>query len=676
MPISRLFVALLFTVSALASPAYAAEPHWIRVASSHFLVLTDGDERQGREVAVRFEQMRAVFGELLARSRVNMPLPIDIIALKSDEEYATAAPTPQGKPIFEAAFSIAGEDREFFVLDLAEADNWRAISHEFGRMLLNYNYPPTQAWFDEGFTEYFASLHLDNKQMQIGGDPEPISAVRQSLLGKLTGAGNPPQALVDLLNKSPWIPLSTLFATKPETSAGNSRQTLFYAQSWMVMHYLINKGKLPETGTYFGMVQNEKLPVEDAIQKAYGMTSAQLDQAVKEYFHSVVPSLQTPAGKAPSGPMAPVAAPVTYDDAGVTTTDVPEANARATVAEMDLRLPERHDQARQLLETIAGQTSTDNAVARRALGWDHLVKGEYDSATEELTTAEEQDNRDVWPRYYMALTRYRAAQGGGQEIKGLANMMQDLHVVLEIKPECAEGYYLLGWAQRSGGSIHGATDSIRAAIRLAPRNQSYLLEMSHVYLAAKDWDAGTALLQQLSSSSDAQVAATARSDLQDVPFLMKYGVAPVRKAAAPATTPAAAPATPNATAPAAAQPAGKSAGTTPVAPPAGKPANSTTKAAIDVDDPGLETPSDVQIDRRPIHYLKGKLISVDCSQPPAAIVTFSSGVKTLKLKAPDYKLLALIGADTFSCAWANRQVAVNYKAKGTEDGDLVSLEIR
>jgi hypothetical protein len=182
---------LLLAALPLASPLSAAEPHWSRIASSHFLVLTDGDEKQGREVAVRFEQMRAVFGQLLGRSRVNLPLPIDIIALKSDEEYAAAAPSPQGKPIFEAAFRIPGDDREFYVLDLAEPDSYRAISHDFGAMLLNYNYPPTQPWFDEGFAEYFASLHLDSKQMQMGSDPEANPAVRQSVLGKPAGARNP-----------------------------------------------------------------------------------------------------------------------------------------------------------------------------------------------------------------------------------------------------------------------------------------------------------------------------------------------------------------------------------------------------------------------------------------------------------------------------------------------------
>jgi tetratricopeptide (TPR) repeat protein len=659
MRIFRLTVAC--TLLALASSAFAAEPRWNRVASSHFLILTDGDEKQGREVAVRFEQMRAVFGQLLARNRVNMPLPIDIIALKSDDEYAAAAPSPQGKAYFEAGFSIADGDREFFVLDLAETDSWRAVSHEFGKMLLNYNYPPTQPWFDEGFAEYFASLHLDNKQMQIGEDPESNPAVRQSVLGKPSGTGNAAQPLIDLLNSSLWMPLSALFAVKPESTTGNTRQTLFHAQSWMVMHYLINKNRLAETGAYFGMVQNQKLPVDEAITKAYGMSPAQLDQAVKDYFHALT---------AASKPVA-TAAPVAFDDVGVSTSDVPEATARAMVAEMDLRLPERHDQARQLLETIAGQPLNDNAVVHRAVGWDHLVKMEFDPATEEFSAAEQLDSKDIWTRYYSALTKFREAQITEKEVSGLANMMQDLHEVLEKWPECAEAYFMLGWAQRVGGGVHAAMESVPAAIRLAPRNQSYLLEMARLYAAAKDWDAATALLQRLGTSSDPQVAASARSDLQDLPTLMKYGVVPVRAAPAPGTPSATSSAT-SAAAPATAKPAVPAA-----TQPASKPASPSTKtsAAADLSDEMSETASEPLIDKRPIHYLKGKLISVDCSQPPVAVVTFSSGAKTLKLKTADYKSLTLIGADSFSCAWTSRQVAVNYKAVGVDGGDLVSLEV-
>jgi hypothetical protein len=70
------------------------------------------------------------------------------------------------------------------------------------------------------------------------------------------------------------------------------------------------------------------------------------------------------------------------------------------------------------------------------------------------------------------------------------------------------------------------------------------------------------------------------------------------------------------------------------------------------------------------------LLAVDCTQPPSAVVTVSAGAKTLKLRTSDYKLLTLIGADQFSCDWKSRPVAVNYKAGGTADGDLVSLEVQ
>ncbi len=47
--------------------AGAAEAQWIEVQSPHFSVVTDAGEKRGREVAMRFEQMRAVFSTLMAK---------------------------------------------------------------------------------------------------------------------------------------------------------------------------------------------------------------------------------------------------------------------------------------------------------------------------------------------------------------------------------------------------------------------------------------------------------------------------------------------------------------------------------------------------------------------------------------------------------------------------------
>jgi hypothetical protein len=347
-----------FALSCLASSS-DAEPHWIRISSSHFSVLTDGGENKGREVAVRLEQMRTVFAQLLMKTRVNMPEPLDVIAFKTEQEYAQTAPIRDGQPMRTPAFFLAGEDRNYIVLNLLEDDPWRGITHEFAHLLLDHNYPQTQDWFDEGFAEYFSGLRLDNKQARIGGDPELSVARKQDFPGTQAESLNPPKSLSELLNSSVWLSISDLFTARHGRSnyQEGSHHTLFYAQSWIAMHYLLNKNKLSEAGTYFDLVENQKLPVEQAIQQAYGMTSTQIDQALKDYFHSLGPSFQTQTVPPSSGkPISGVSQfPLPVDNIGTSSLQVSLTDARALIAEMMARLPEHRQQGLQELNALIGQ---------------------------------------------------------------------------------------------------------------------------------------------------------------------------------------------------------------------------------------------------------------------------------------------------------------------------------
>src|SRR5512144_763798 len=139
---------LLLGVSLVQRLVFAAdEPKWSEVHSTHFYVLTDAGAKRGQEVALRMEQMRAVFGQLLMRDKLKMPVPITVIALKSDNQYGFIAPTKQNRA---KAFFVPGSDRIYIVLNLFEADPWRGVAHPLAHYFLNYNYPPTQGWFDEG----------------------------------------------------------------------------------------------------------------------------------------------------------------------------------------------------------------------------------------------------------------------------------------------------------------------------------------------------------------------------------------------------------------------------------------------------------------------------------------------------------------------------------------------
>ncbi len=669
---SRLFfisLALLLLCAPLA-PARSDQQHWIRVNSSHFSVVTDADEFKGHDVVARFEQMRLVFGQLLARTRINMSEPIDIIALRSDDEYSKVVPNRQG-PAIAMGFFIPGSDRDYFVLNLSKEESWRAVSRDFALVFLNYNYPPTQPWFDEGFAEYFSSLRFDNKQAQIGADPESFT---------------------EILNSTPWLSIPDLFATRRDASQESSRHTLFYAQSWIVMHYLLTQDKLSETGTYFDLVQNQKLPVEEAIQKAYGMSSAQFTQVVQDHFHSLgQPSKPPEKGKQPLPAGSQTLEVTPSDQIGSSNQDLPEAEGQSLVAEMSVRLPEHREQAVQQLESITAQPKMDNVVARRSLAWTHMEKKEFDRAVEELSKAGELNPKDPWLHYYLALVRYHLAQTG-QATGGLPNMMQDLRQVLDWDPEFAQARAMLAMAQLEGGGGHAATDSMRVALTLSPRNQTYLLNMAQIYMAGKSWEAATALLERLKSSPDPQVAKSAGEELSGLPMLKKYGTLAQPQQTASASSPSSSSSSspsspsPSSSSPTPSLPSPRSATAPSATAPSAtskKPAEPQPKTETQSPEPDEVTvdrtdqpPTPAQPDKRAIQFLKGKLVSVDCSQAPSAILTVSAGAKVLKLRTPDYKSLTLIGADDFSCDWKGHTVAVNYRAGGKADGDLVSIEVQ
>src|SRR5436305_15256106 len=84
------FVCLLVGVSTLAC-AYADGPAWVEVRSPHFSVATDAGEKRGHEVALRFEQMRAVFAALMVNANVNMRIALQIAAFHITNEFSQLA---------------------------------------------------------------------------------------------------------------------------------------------------------------------------------------------------------------------------------------------------------------------------------------------------------------------------------------------------------------------------------------------------------------------------------------------------------------------------------------------------------------------------------------------------------------------------------------------------------
>jgi len=630
------------------------EPKWIEVHTAHFSVITDAGEKRGREVALRMEQMRNVFGQLLLKDKLKMPVPITVIALKSDKRYGMVAPAKQSMA---GGFYVPGPDRVYIVLNLFEADPWRAVAHPLAHYLVNYNYPPAQGWFDEGLAEYFGSIQI-GKQVEIGGDPELAPEWHEDIFEDIRRDPRTPQSLTQLLSSPVWLSMVDLFSMKHDGSGTRegTHNTLYYAQSWMVVHYLVNKNKMPEAGTYFDLVLNQKVPVEKAMVQAFDMSPEEMEEAVKTYFKSLS-GLGIALDQAKKPIVDPVstqqpdhfALPFDTDEIGMAVSSAKDEEARAVIDDVMARVPEHRDQALRDLQQLTADPK-DNEAAHRALAEDDLRQKKFDAAADELEKATELNPQDPWIWYYRAALKYQKAQATRQEMQGLPNMMQDLRAVADWYPELADAYNMLGMARVEGGGINSALEAQRQAIALAPRNVEYQFNLGQIYVAGKKWDLAREVFTRLKAGPDRAAASAAKQQLDDLETLQKYGVRPQRAGETAASTPA------------------KRAGVPAAA----------ASAAQDQDDEDDAAPKPVPVKpgpTGPVHFLKGKIVSSDCSKSPAATVTILSGMTTYKLHTSDYKSLQVIGEDKFSCEWTNRLVSVNYRAAGKNEGELVSVEV-
>lgn len=584
---------------------------WNRVRSMHFEANTDAGADRGRQLVLRFEQMRSIFGELILRQEVNLPIPLTIIAFRNSEQMQAHVPVYQGKAVGFSGFFVGRPDRNFIVLDLSAPDAWTTVAHEYGHLLLDGNYPTTPLWFDEGFADYFSTVNVLRDGVEVG---------------------KPPQGYLGALRGSKWIPLGELLQVQPDSKTYNlgDRRSLFYAESWALVHYLFDTQKLSAAGEYFGLVESQRVPAERAVQQAFGMSSQQLEQQVKNHYQS-----QQAESRMLNLPVD-VSKQYTFTADKISPVDV-----QAMLAGLDVHMEAHRERGMEILQQLA-QEHPDNVLVLRDLGYGYMQQDDLDRAANCFERAAKLNTADAWVHYYSAVLRHRSGEKlTPEEVEATK---ADLREAIRLSPQFADAYNLLGLAEMQSGDLQLSVRDLTSAVQLSPRNESYRANLAQAYIFSRQWQDATALLATLTTSKNPKIADQANQQMQEMEQARtRQRVEILGRPADDYTAPQW---RPKKTAP--------------------QPAEETSKTVAQPELP----------QHGPIHYLKGTLLAVDCASPPGATLTVRSGGRTWKMLTADYKNMALIGAGQFSCAWHDRKVAVNYRAMGAERGAVVSLELQ
>src|SRR6202166_4841576 len=332
-------LALILLSSFVCEPAlFAGEPQWVEVRSPNFSVVTDAGEKRGREVAMHFEQMRAVFGALMIKANVNLPIPLQIVAFRNTKEMRQIAPLFNGKPTQVAGLFQGGTDRSFIMLDMSVENPWAVVFHEYAHQLMNGNMRgELDPWFEEGFAEYFSSIEVDGKEARVGKVPNDEYIILQQV---------------------GMMKIADLFRVRQNTQTYNEsgdHRTTFYAESGMLTHYIYDNHLMPKVATYFDLEDNHHVPIEDAIQQAFGM-SAQFDKVLRSYVSS---------GRFK---YYPIPTPSNISPNGYTATPMSSAGGNAVLADIHLHSRDYQDRAVAEFQDIL-KSDAKNAAACRGLGF-------------------------------------------------------------------------------------------------------------------------------------------------------------------------------------------------------------------------------------------------------------------------------------------------------------------
>jgi tetratricopeptide (TPR) repeat protein len=393
----------------------------------------------------------------------------------------------------------------------------------------------------------------------------------------------------------------------------------------MMVHYLYDNDMIPKLAAYFDLKFNKNLPVEDAIQQAFGMSAANFDKTIRSYVASnqfKYYRMNTPAD---------------IETTGYTTRPLTATDASALIADIHGHSPDYHEKAVSEFEEIL-KTDPGNAAACRGLGYAYLQKRDFQKAGEYFQVAAKGDSKDARVHYYSGLLMNM--RGSSVSPADLAFMTDELKTAVALDPDFADAYMQLAYAQSRTGDVPGAVVSAKKAISLNPRNQGYYFNLANLFMQQRKMDDALGIFHALAKSSDpavAQRASAAASQVENIQTMM------TRTDNAPPTETS-----------------------------DGAPVTVHLQARPVATVPGLP---DAQ-PQTALKFLKGAIVIVDCNSAPAATLTVVSAGKNWTMQVSDSHHVLVMGADAFSCSWSKQKVALNYRETGESAGSVVTIEIQ
>lgn len=457
----------------------SAKDKWTSVRSKNFLMLGNASEKDIRQVGVRLEQFREVFSRLFTSFKIDSPVPTTVIVFKNDESYR-----PFKLNANTAGYFQPGPDVNYITLELtgevnSQRDPFAIILHEYTHLLVRNTSGNVPTWFNEGLAEYYSNFSITSDQKVI--------------------VGRPIASHVYLLRENKMLPLRTLFQVDPKSPYYNERdkQSIFYAESWALMHYLIlgKDGQRMTQLSKFVDLMSAGTPMEQAFQQAFAMTFESMEKELRAYIQRdrypiLSGSFQSKVG---------------YDSA-MQAAPITEAEAQAYLGDLLLK-SNRADAEVYLQKALA--LDPDLPMANASLGLLRVRQGKHDEARKRLERAVAASSQNYLIHYYYA---YALSQEGNRDMETVmgmapetaALMRRELKRAIELRPDFFESYSLLAFVNLvTENELEKTMEMLKQALAGSPHRYDLMFMLAQFYLRKQDFKAARHLIDKVINNGDA-----------------------------------------------------------------------------------------------------------------------------------------------------------------------------
>lgn len=253
----------------LAATLAPAEEAWVKVVTDHFTILTPAGEAVARKWAIELEQFRRGL-----QNAVPVPVerlrPVTVVLFKQDRGMEPFLPLENGRPIKIGGFFVRANDINTIMLSLARngGDPRHVIFHEAVHWHLSAREGFTPLWLGEGLAEVYATFEMPNAKTYAFG-----AAIEDH---------------VARLREESLLPLPKLMGVGRDSLLYNegTRTSIFYAQSWAFVHYLLFGADSPGRAAVQRYL--ELLPqvrsADDAFMTAFGADYPTIERELRRYI--------------------------------------------------------------------------------------------------------------------------------------------------------------------------------------------------------------------------------------------------------------------------------------------------------------------------------------------------------------------------------------------------------